>query len=227
MTLDFSDFFFNLLGFTLSVAAVNLEFQSTDGTCFSDVVDYPFTEFMIINSPTVTNYFRGMDYAEFDVAGLPANLNWAILAYADFDGSLHLANMVAGHNTITGLHPLALWRLLGFLVQNGIDGTTYFTLPEIGDTLSALPTVPTIDTINVLIYQTIKQDTIFQALTGADALDPRIYLEFPPEKIKCDINKPGWATYGLHGGSAPDPTSRVLLTEMPSRTYQIDVWGRT
>jgi hypothetical protein len=226
MPLNFSHFTSTIFALTLNVAAVNLEFTATDGTNFSDTTDYPFTDLLVTNSLTITNYVRGLNTAEFDVAGMPTNLNFAALLYADYDGWITVENIVPGHNIITGLHPMAWWRLIGLLAQNTTDGTMYLYDTEVGDLLTALPTPAIIDSINVLIYQLIKNDTDFQALTNASPADPRIYLEYPPEQIRMDTNHPGYATYTMEGGGEIG-RDRTFLTQMPDRKYRIDVYART
>ena len=226
IALDFSSFTYSFYIMTLTIAAVNLEFVSENSGLFSDTTDYPFSEFIDANSLTITNYVRGMDTAEFDVAGLPADFTVASILLTDYDGYFGAQPIVNGHNIITGLHPAPLWRLEGLILQQTSSGTIWLADKEVGDFLSALPVIPTIDSINVLIYQAIKNDSIFQALTGADVNDPRVYLDHPPQMVSMDLNHPGYATYSLEGGGGIEPT-RAYLVEMPDRHYKIDVWGRT
>ena len=226
MTLNFSNFAINLIFVTLQIAAVNLEFVSENAGLFSDVTDYPFTDFAGFVTLTITNYVRGMTTAEFDVAGLPAGFTSASILITDYDGFYGGQTIVSGHNIITGLHPAPLWRLEGLVVAETSTGELYIASPEIGDFLTALPTIPGIDSINVLIYQMIKNDSIFQALTGADSSDPRVYLDYPPDMIAMDLNHPGYATYSLEGGGEIG-RDRTFLTQMPDRKYRIDVYART
>ena len=226
MPLNFINFSTTLYGLFIYVAAVNLEFTATDGINFSDTTDFPFTNLIDNSTITISNYVRGIDTAEFDVSGIQPNSHFIGVLYADYNGWIGFQYLVSGHNIVTGLHPMAYWRLLGYVMENTNDGTLWLLGTEIGDLLTALPTPSIIDSINVLIYQLIKNDTDFQALTNASPADPRIYLEYPPEQIRMDVNHPGYATYTMEGGGEIG-RDRTFLTQMPDRKYRIDVYART
>jgi hypothetical protein len=227
MALDFSSFIFTFLTVPYYIAAFNLEFQSSNAGLYSAVTDLPFVHFLSSSGYTISNYIRHDTMVEFDVdLSVTPTMHQAFIFWSKWDGSYDTQGLINGHNTIMGLLPLCFWRYAFVMVWDTNNGEDWFRSSEFGDTYSIAPSLPTVDNLNVLIYQLIKTDPVFQGLTGADASDPRIYLEYPPEKIACDVVKPGWATYGLTGG-AGITDDRVFLSTMPDRVYAIDVWART
>ena len=227
MVLDFSSFLFNAIGFDLFLAAGNLEFQSSNAGLYSAVVDVPFTQILGVTPYIISNYTRYATKIEFDInfSTVPL-MHSAYLIWGNWNGDYVWQQLVDGHNAVMGLLPIYFWRYNFIILWNTTDGKSWLRDSEFGDLWASVPALPTVDNLNVLIYQLIKTDPIFQGLTGADANDPRIYLEYPPEKIACNVSKPGWATYGLSGGGGITD-DRVYLATMPDRVYSIDVWART
>lgn len=82
--------------------------------------------------------------------------------------------------------------------------------------------------IRILLFNIIKNDKLFQNLTGATIDDPRIFWQYPPIKVELTESKPAYAVYYRTGvvrlGYKIDIAQKedqVYLTEIHSKTPEL------
>ncbi len=72
----------------------------------------------------------------------------------------------------------------------------------------------------------VKDDSTFQALTGASGSDSRMYYGWPNDKIVLRRSQPAYVTFFEMAGGGTPPDA-VHVVQRPDKWYQFDVWSRT
>jgi hypothetical protein len=79
--------------------------------------------------------------------------------------------------------------------------------------------------IRVLVFETIKDDSTFQNLTGATASDPRIFWQFTPQKVQVTDSRHTYAVYFRSGTIST--TDKVDVAGREDQVYTIEIYSKT
>lgn len=79
--------------------------------------------------------------------------------------------------------------------------------------------------IRVLVYETIRDDATFKALTGAIASDPRIFWQFTPQKVQVTDSRHTYIVYFRAG--TVTTVDKVDVAGREDQVYTIEIYSKT
>lgn len=82
------------------------------------------------------------------------------------------------------------------------------------------------DERNKILYDTIKNNAVFKAITGGTTSDPRLYKFKTPLKLEISDSKPAYAIYRRMGTTKLPGYAKIDIGQLNDRAYSLEVFGK-